>query len=326
MLVLVIYCILISFVFGIMIYPYFISILKKYKVRQNIRLEGPTTHYEKKNTPSMGGIIIILIGIITFYLTISIFKNEYKLNIVNYEVILLFLPLISFGLIGFIDDLLKRDKEGLSPTLKFILQVLFSCLYFYFYLKLDMETTLNIFSFKIDLKGLYGVLILLILVSSSNAVNLTDGLDGLASGLLIISFLSFGVIALLVNNITIFIFTLVISGAILSFLIFNFYPSKIMMGDTGSLALGATLGSVAILLKKEVILLVIGMVFILETLSVILQVSYYKKTRGKRIFKMTPLHHHFELSGWSEKKIDLLFYFVGLLFGILGIILGGVIK
>ncbi|MDD4000910.1 MAG: phospho-N-acetylmuramoyl-pentapeptide-transferase, partial [Bacilli bacterium] len=180
----------------------------------------------------------------------------------------------------------------------------------------------NIFGWKVDLKWGYGILILLMLVASSNAVNLSDGLDGLASGLCIIAL---GVIIILSNyvkNEGVLIFALCLLGAVLAFLCYNFKPAKIMMGDTGSLALGASLANLFILLKIEVLLLIVGIVFVIETLSVIFQVLYFKITKGKRIFLMTPIHHHFELKGHSETEIAAGFWIIAVIFAIIGLIIG----
>lgn len=321
-----IYPIVVSVFLGMAIMPLFIPLLIKLKASQTVREEGPKTHLKKNGTPTMGGIVIILTIVISMFLSMCVYHTMYQIRFSFYEIFLLVFPLISFGLIGFIDDYLivvKKNNKGLSPLKKLLLQIGFASVYFFIYLEAGFSTTISLFNLSFDFKWFYGIVILLIIVSSSNAVNLTDGLDGLSSGLLVIAFLSFMVLAK--DNKNVSLFCLVIVGALIAFLFFNYYPSKIMMGDTGSLALGATLGSVAILLKCELLLLIIGFVFVMETLSVILQVSYYKKTRGKRLFKMTPLHHHFELSGMKETNVVLMFYAIGLLFGVLGLYIGGAI-
>ncbi len=317
-----VYALCVSVIFGLILFPNFINIFKDHHLGQSIREEGPKAHQKKKGTPTMGGLVIIITIILSYIIVINLSKDNHQF----YEVLLLILSLFMFGIIGFIDDYLiivKKNNNGISPNMKLFLQILFSAITFLIYLKISNKTSINLFNLEIKLGFLYGIFILLLITYSSNAVNLTDGLDGLAGGLLIIAFLSFGLLARQKGNETIYLYCLVTSGALISFLVFNFYPSKIMMGDTGSLSLGASLAVVSVLLDVEVLLFVIGMVFLVETLSVILQVLYYKKTRGKRIFLMAPLHHHFELKGYSEIKTVYIFYLMGLIFGTIGYLIGG---
>jgi phospho-N-acetylmuramoyl-pentapeptide-transferase len=230
-----------------------------------------------------------------------------------------------YSIIGFIDDYLiviKKNNQGISAKSKMFFQIIWSALYFFVFLDKGMSSNVNLFGLTINLKWGYGILILLMLVSSSNAVNLSDGLDGLASGLLVIASLAVIVLAAYQKNNSLLIFSICLLGALFAFLCYNFNPAKVFMGNTGSLALGATLANMFILLKMEVLLIVVGFVFVLEALSVILQVSYFKLTKGKRIFKMAPLHHHFELKGYKEVEVVMLFWFLGILCATIGIILG----
>ena len=276
----------------------------------------------------MGGIIFILSTILTL-LILFIFN---KLDI-TYNFIIVIFVFISYGLIGLIDDgliILKKDNKGLKANTKMNMQIIIAIIFFYLFMKADNEPLLWIHTigFKLNIGWLYGLFILLVLTSSSNAVNLTDGLDGLATGLSIIAFLTFGLISYNTGwldgykEISIFCFSLV--GSLLGFLTFNCHPASIFMGDTGSLALGASLGSIAILTRHEILFLVIGFVFLIETLSVIIQVSYYKLTK-KRVFLMTPLHHHFEKKGFNEETIVKLFWIIGLLASLLAISFGLII-
>lgn len=308
----------ISFLVCLVLLIFFIPFFRKIKFLQSIREEGPRSHLKKSGTPTMGGLFIILGSVVSFV----IYFIEYSVSLEKF--FLLLFPLISFGLIGFLDDgliILKKNNKGIKPNLKLLLQIIFSLVYGALYLKLNGNTHFNIFGLKINLKYFYIILISLMLVSSSNAVNLSDGLDGLASGLLIIVLMGISILSYN-RDISIFVFSLSLIGGIIGFLCYNFHPAKLFMGDVGSLSLGATVASLFILLKMELLLVVFGFVFILETLSVIIQVTYFKKTNGKRLFLMTPLHHHFELKGLKEWQIDFIFWIIALLMGTIGIYLG----
>ena len=314
---------LISLLISILLGTILIPLIKKFKLNQQLNKYLEESHRSKSNTPTMGGIIFILSTIITL-LILYIFN---KIDL-TYNFIIVIIVFLSYGFIGFTDDLLiiiKKNNKGLSASSKMMMQIVIAIIFFYLFMKADNEPLLWIHTigFKLNIGWLYGVFILLVLIASSNAVNLTDGLDGLATGLSIISFLAFGLISLSTGwldgyeEIALFCFSL--SGSLLGFLIFNSHPASIFMGDTGSLALGATLGSVAILTRHEIFLLIIGFVFVLETVSVIIQVSYYKLTK-RRVFLMTPLHHHFEKKGYSEQKIVKLFWIIGLISTLIAII------
>ena len=319
---------MISFLISLLLGSILIPNLKKLKLNQQINKYLKDTHKLKNNTPTMGGIIFILSTIITL-LILFVFK---KLDM-SYNFIIVVFVFISYGLIGLIDDsliILKKDNKGLKASTKMNMQIVIAIIFFYLFMKADNEPLLWIHTigFKLNIGWLYGLFILLVLTSSSNAVNLTDGLDGLATGLSIIAFLTFGLISYNTGwlegykEISLFCFALV--GSLLGFLTYNHHPASIFMGDTGSLALGASLGSIAILTRHEILFLVIGFVFLIETLSVIIQVSFYKLTK-KRVFLMTPLHHHFEKKGFKEETIVKLFWIIGLISSLLAISFGLII-
>jgi len=311
---------LISFVLGIFLFVFFIPVLTRLRFGQSIRELGPSSHLKKKGTPTMGGILIILCIIASF-----LYLKYTSIEIDNHYTLLLIMPLLMYGSIGLIDDYLiviKKNNKGLSTLSKLVFQIIWAGIYFYLFLDKGLSSSVNIFGYKIDLKWGYGVLILLMLVGSSNAVNLSDGLDGLASGLVIIALCSVIVLSYYSKNNEVLIFSLCVLGGVLAYLCYNFNPAKVFMGDTGSLALGATLANLFILLKMEVLLIIIGFVFIVETLSVMIQVAFFKMTHGKRVFLMTPIHHHFELKGMNEWEVDSLFWMVAIIFAILGVVLG----
>ena len=287
-----------------------IPILRKIKFGQSIREDGPQNHLIKQGTPTMGGLIIV-IGFSISLILIGIINLKLKV----YDILKLLIPCYIYLLIGFIDDFLiiiKKNNKGISPKLKIGLQILGLLLYYLIFLK-DHNTMVNLYFTKIDLNKFYFLFVLLIYVSCTNAVNLTDGLDGLASGLLIIAFIGTLVLGLLKENLQITLYSSCLIASLLAFLIFNFNPAKIFMGNAGSLMFGSILATQFVLLEEEMMLLIIAFVFIIETLSVIIQVTYFKITKGKRIFLMAPLHHHYEKKGNSEVMVDLLFWIFGLL-------------
>ena len=240
---------------------------------------------------------------------------------------------ISYSIIGFIDDYLiikRNNNKGLTENQKFLMQLFVSIIFFYLFIKSGNEPLLWIhtINLRLDIGYFYGLFILFVLVASSNAVNLTDGLDGLAGGLSLICFLTFGIITYYTGwldgyeSVSLFCFALV--GSLLGFLMFNVNPAKVFMGDTGSLALGASLGSIAIITRHEVLLILIGIVFVVETVTCIIQRVYYKFTK-KRIFPMTPIHHTFEKLGWVENDIVKLFWIVGIIASLISIVFGVII-
>lgn len=302
-----------------------IPMLKKFKINQSLSIYLEEKHKSKKNTPTMGGIIFILSTIITIILLLIMKKIS-----LSYNFLIVLFIFLSYGIIGFIDDyliIIRHNNKGLKELSKLLLQVIVATLFFYLFMKADNEPLLWIHSLgvKLNIGWSYGLFILLVLIASSNAVNITDGLDGLASGLSIICFLTFGIISYatgwLEGYLEIGIFCFVLAGSLLGFLIFNVNPAKVFMGDTGSLALGATLGTIAILTRHEILLIIIGIVFVIETLTCVIQRYYYKLTR-KRFFPMTPIHHTFEKLGWNERDIVKLFWIIGLIGSMIGIIYG----
>lgn len=315
---------LVSFILTILIEPLIIPYMKRLKFGQAIRKDGPQTHQVKSGTPTMGGILFGIVTFISFILFFTLINNDYITT--NYKTwLLLFLPLFGYGFIGFIDDYLivvKKTNDGLKPKMKFMLQVVIAAIFFFIYVNQGYSTEIYLTrNLVIDFKWFYGIVVFFMLVGGSNAVNLTDGLDGLASGLSAFAIATFTYVAYLTKQYEIVIFGSALIGTLLGFLVFNSHPAKIFMGDTGSLSLGAAISCMAILLKYELLLIIVGGVFVLETLSDIIQVAYFKKTKGKRFFKMAPLHHHFELSGMKESSVVLMFYAFGLLFSLIGIII-----
>ena len=309
-----------SLIMGLLLLP----ILKEKKLKQNLSIYLERKHSSKKDIPTFGGLIFIIPTIIIMYILLIFHKIE-----MTYNLFICMFTFIGYGLIGLIDDYLiisRHNNKGLSESSKLFLQVLLALLIFYFFLKSGNEPLLWIHSlnFKLNIGWLYGLFILLVLVSTSNAVNITDGLDGLASGLSIIAFATFGVITTTTGwlegyeSISLFIFTL--TGSLIGFLFFNANPAKVFMGDTGSLSLGATLGIVAILTRHELLLIVIGFVFVIETLTCIIQRFYYKLTK-KRLFPITPIHHTFERY-LAEREVVKIFWIIGLFTSLLALIYG----
>jgi phospho-N-acetylmuramoyl-pentapeptide-transferase len=322
MIQLIVFALIVSLVLSVLVEPIIIPIMHRLKFGQSIRQEGPQSHYKKSGTPTMGGVIFGIVTLLTVMLYF-IFFDDLAFNI--HRLFLLFFPLIGYGLIGFIDDYLivvKKNNQGLRPLYKFLMQIVIAGLFFYFYLKQGLSTEIMFNRhLSLDLKWVYGMLIFFMMVGGSNAVNLTDGLDGLAAGLSSFAIATFTYIAFINKQYDIVLFGSSILGCVMGFLVFNAHPAKIFMGDTGSLALGAVLATMAILLKVELLLIIVGGVFVLETVSVILQVLYFKKTKGKRLFKMSPIHHHFELSGMSESQVVLMFYGMGVLCSIISLLM-----
>jgi len=319
---------LMSFLIG----PWLIKTLKKYQIGQEIREDGPQSHLNKKGTPSMGGILIIGSTIIPTLLWG---------NLGNSYVWIALLSMLSFGLIGFWDDFLKIKKKrslGLIIRNKLYLQIILSLviglilIYLGYIGEFDLHLSFPFFKKWVPYLGLFYIpWIMLILLSSSNSVNLADGLDGLAIGLTFITASAFTALSYIAghalwsqylnivrvpNAAELTVFAGAMAGACLGFLWFNCYPAEIFMGDVGALSLGGALGTIAILIKQEFLLPMIAGVFVLEALSVLIQIFYFKLTGGKRVFKMAPLHHHFELIGWSEEKIVVRFWVAAIIFAL----------
>ena len=296
--------------------PFLIPLLHKLKFGQSIREEGPASHKVKSGTPTMGGIFLIAGIVIATLLRADLTP----------EIFIAIFIVVGHWILGFLDDYIKVVKKrnlGLKARQKLFGQIIIAAVTIYVTINyLGIETTIwiPIFEEILDLGVLYYILVLFVVVGASNAVNLTDGLDGLASGCMAIAASCYGVICLLTNHYNLAIFCAATVGACIGFLRFNFHPAKIFMGDTGSLALGGAFAAMGILTHTELLLVFVGIIFVCEALSVILQVISFQTT-GKRIFRMSPLHHHFELGGWKEVKVVMVFWTVGLIGGIIGIIL-----
>ncbi|OLS42012.1 phospho-N-acetylmuramoyl-pentapeptide-transferase [Bacillus sp. MRMR6] len=311
------FTILMGFLITVLLSPIFIPFLRRLKFGQSIREEGPKSHQAKTGTPTMGGIMILFSIILTTLVMTGKFAEP------TVKTYLMLLVTLGFGLLGFLDDFIKvvmKRNLGLTSKQKLLGQIIISVIFYLIYKQNGFPTviTVPISGYTIDLGWFFVLFITFWLVGFSNAVNLTDGLDGLVSGTAAIAFGAFAVLAWNQSQIEVAIFSVAVAGAVLGFLVFNAHPAKVFMGDTGSLALGGAIATIAILIKLELLLVIIGGVFVIETLSVILQVISFKTT-GKRIFRMSPLHHHYELVGWSEWRVVVTFWSVGLIFAILGI-------
>lgn len=328
-----IYATVTALVVSLLLGPWIIRKLREHRVGQIIREDGPDRHFKKRGTPTMGGILIIIS---------VIFSTLLWANLASPLVWAALLALVGYGAIGFWDDFLKvklKNPKGIGAKKKFLLQVALAlALAFFLYGKLGVHSTDLLVPFfkKVSphLGFFYIPFALLVIVGTSNAVNLTDGMDGLAIVPATICFATYSTIAYLVGHarfaqyLNIFyvpgagelaVFCGALVGASLGFLWFNSYPAQMFMGDTGSLALGGTLGTVALITKHELLLVIVGGIFVIETLSVILQVGYFKVTGGKRIFRMAPIHHHFEQKGLPEPKIIVRFWIISLIFALIAL-------
>ena len=312
---------LIAFFLTVLMLPRLIKYLHVLKFGQAIREEGPQSHMHKKGTPTMGGISFIVSIVISLIVAIILDSGN-----IQYYILFIYTT-ISFSIIGYIDDMLivvKKKNDGLAPRKKLMLQVLFSVIFYIlvtFIYKDINYIHIPKLDYNLNISYLYLIFLVFWQTGFSNAVNLTDGLDGLATSVTIITTSTFALLAYKENNFPVLVFCLTIVGALLGFLLFNKNPAKIFMGDTGSLALGGILAAISVILHKEIAFLFIGLVYILETLSVIIQVAYFKKT-GKRIFKMSPLHHHFELSGYGEVKTVYIFVIIAVISSAIGYFIG----
>ena len=316
-----VFVIMAGFLFSVILGLVMVPLLKKMRLGQKISEFVGDAHRKKEGTPTMGGLIFIIPTVaITLGLVLT-HKIEYSSNLG-----IVLLVFIGYTLIGFLDDFLsiiKGNNEGLTVYQKLLMQVLIAIGFFYIYMRSGGQTSWVVGTLHIDLElgWLYGLAILFVLVGASNAVNLTDGLDGLSGGLSAIAFISYALISFSVGFQDIGLFSLILVGGLFGFLVFNTYPAKIFMGDTGSLALGAVMGAIAILTHRELTLLVVAFVFVIETLSVILQ-TFWVIVFKRKLFLMTPLHHHFEKLGWFESDIVKLFWVAGLILAMAGIIFG----
>lgn len=304
---------IITFAFSAVLGKYFIPVLKKIKIGQNVRQEGPRTHLRKQGTPTMGGIMIIiaLIVMVLVYV-LGILRDFEKAK----PILALLFASVGFGVVGFVDDykkVVKKNTDGLNPKLKMFGLLIISVLYTLFLVKFtNIGTGIIIpfmnFEFVLPLWA-YIPFTILVMLATTNAINLTDGVDGLAGSVTTIIVLAIAIIANKLLFPEVAMFSLILAGAIMGFLIYNFHKAKVMMGDTGSLFLGGAISSILIYLKMPLFLLILAIIPVIETLSVILQVLSFR-LRGKRIFKMAPLHHHFELTGWRENRVVGVFSFI----------------
>ncbi len=325
------------FILGIAVYPGFIRFIQKYKLTQKIRQEGLSggvselfskLHAHKSGTPTMGGVVIIgtVLGVVLISRILSYFGIIETSLLNRGETYLPLATLLFVGILGLVDDYMniteRSAQKGLSAQVKFWSLMVFAvlgALWFVFKLEYSMIHIPGIGDFNIGL--LYAPLFVFILVGVSNSVNITDGLDGLAGGLLVIAYSVFGVISFFYGLPMLGAFCFVVVSAILAFLWFNIPPASIYMGDTGSLALGATLGVIAMMTNAIFILAIVGLIFVVETVSVILQL-FWKKHFKKKLFLIAPIHHHFEAKGWSETQIVMRFWLMGGVFGVMGLFVG----
>ena len=314
---------ILSFLVSTVISLIVIPILKRLKVGQIERNEGPQSHLKKQGTPTMGGIVMIIsIIIMSVFMYTQYIKSEPE---VANRLIALVLVSLGFGLVGFVDDFKKlvlKNTDGLKPMYKMIgllaIAVAFVICLLNFW-NIGNQTLIPILKTYITIPMLiYIPFVIFVMLGTTNAINLTDGIDGLATSVTTIIIATLTVVGIINEVKEVVILGSIVCGANLGFLIFNMYPAKVFMGDTGSLLLGGVVVSMALYLKMPLILVVIALIPVLETVSVIMQVAYFKKT-GKRIFKMTPIHHHFELSGWNENKVVTIFSIATLVLCILGL-------
>ena len=315
---------LLTFAITVVLSVIIIPILKRLKVGQIERDDGPQSHLKKQGTPTMGGIIIILATIIS---AIGMYKYYVGKEMqVAMGILPLLLVTVGFGIVGFIDDfkkLILKNTKGLSPSLKMLGLLIVAVVYAVYLTKvlnIGTETYIPFLKVYVNMPiWIYIPFAIIVMLATTNAINLTDGIDGLSTSVTTIIITCLTIIGIILGVKEVAVFGSILIGACLGFLLFNLHPAKIMMGDTGSLLLGGAIAGIALYLKMPIILLIIALVPIIETLSVILQVGHYKKT-GERIFKMAPIHHHFELSGWKESKIVTVFGVITLILSFIALI------
>lgn len=308
--------VIISFLISVVFCPILIPFLRKLKFGQTEREEGPQSHLKKNGTPTMGGLVILASILLTSLIYIGKFT----------EILPVLFMTLGFGLIGFLDDYIKVVKKrslGLTPLQKMALQFIVTGLFIYYYFKIaGLDTSIKIPFVSGDgfvmPTWLFIIFVFIVVLGTVNGVNFTDGLDGLASGVTVIVATFFTIAALSLNP-SMTPITGAVVGSLLGFLLFNTYPARVFMGDTGSLALGGFVSSIALMLHMPLFIVIIGLIYLVEVLSVILQVGYFKLTHGKRIFKMAPIHHHFELCGYSETQVVAAFSIVTALLCLVGI-------
>lgn len=305
--------VIIAFTICVCLCPIFIPFLRRLKFGQYIREEGPTSHQKKAGTPTMGGLIILISVVITSLL----FVRDYP------DIIPILFTTIGFGLIGFLDDYIKivmKRNLGLTAWQKMLGQLLVTGVFVYYTQSFTSVGTGLVIPFSnkvLDISYLYIPFVFVVMLGTVNGVNFTDGLDGLASGVTILVATFFTMVAVSAKA-GISPITCAVAGSLLGFLVYNVYPAKVFMGDTGSLALGGFVASTALVLRMPIFIAIVGVVYLAEVISVMLQVAYFKLTGGKRLFKMAPIHHHFELCGWSETRVVAVFSIVTTLMCLIG--------
>ena len=312
-------CGLLSYIFCNFIIKKYIQICKQKELRQYIRKDIVITHQTKKGTPTMGGLVIIVSTLLSFI----IFNPKFYLDNKTLSLVFIF---IFYGIIGLMDDLFKiiyKNSDGISGLIRLFLEIV-GCIVSIFLMVNNNISTVNIpfYDSFISLGVFVVIFYIFVIVGSANAYNFTDGLDGLASGLMISSLLPFLLIALNQKSYEISFFIMALIGSLIGFLRYNFPPAKIFMGDVGSLSVGGVFAMISIALNNEVLILISGLIYIIEILSVIIQVVYFKLTNGKRIFLMAPLHHHFEKKGWSETKVIMIFWISGFVLALITSMIG----
>ncbi|MEG0177447.1 phospho-N-acetylmuramoyl-pentapeptide-transferase [Anaerorhabdus sp.] len=307
---------LVSAAIVLVLMPRYINFLKKISFNQTVSEYSLEEYQQKAKTPTMGGVLFVIVPVLVTF----IFMPKAVLDL---DVAIILLAFIGYGAIGFLDDyiiVIKQDNQGLLPRHKFFLQVVLAVIFFIIYQShTSLDVMIPVFKTVLPLGGLYGILIFFMFVGGSNAVNLTDGMDGLAAGCSVIAFIPFLLFALQDRNIPIVVFIASLLGALIGYLRYNIHPARIFMGDTGSLALGGALAAVAMVLKQEVALLFIGGVFVWETLCVIIQIGSVK-LRGKRVFRYTPIHYSFVLSGMKETQVVKSFWILSAICAFVGFI------
>ena len=307
-----------ALVLTLVVMPVLIPFLHKIKFGQSIRKEGPKSHMAKTGTPTMGGIVFVLVPILVMLIL------DYK-AFATPEMLIVVFAYLGYAFIGFLDDFLivvKKNNDGLKPSVKFLLQSVLAVVFYICYTYVaDTSIEIPVLHLSLNIGILYFFLVFIMFTAESNAVNLTDGLDGLCAGTSLIAIAPFIIFSLLKGQHDLAMFLLAVSGALLGYLRFNLHPAKIFMGDTGSLAIGGLLAATAMVLKQELLLIIIGGVFLMEVLSVIIKVTSFK-LKVKIFFIMYPLHHHFELGGMKETQVVLMFWCIALVFAALGLWLG----
>ena len=307
--------VIIAFVICVCLCPIFIPFLRRLKFGQYIREEGPESHHKKSGTPTMGGLIILISVVVTSLL----FVKDYP------TIIPILFTTIGFGLIGFLDDYIKvvmKRNLGLKAWQKLLGQLLVTSVFVYYIQNFSSVGTGLVIPFSnqvLDISYLYIPFVFLVMLGTVNGVNFTDGLDGLASGVTILVATFFAMVAVSFGT-GISPIICAVAGSLLGFLVYNVYPAKVFMGDTGSLALGGFVASTAFVLRIPIFIAIVGIVYLIEVISVMLQVGYFKLTGGKRLFKMAPIHHHFELCGWSETRVVAVFCIITTLMCLLGFV------